>query len=64
MVLQRWAIADGDGEADRPFKSEWATVKVRTRTRGREALQSATIYSGVCVYVYIYISSQCNKLRR
>jgi len=27
LVLQRWAIADGDGESVKPFKSEWATVK-------------------------------------
>lgn len=26
-VLQRYAIADGDGEQPKPFKSEWATVK-------------------------------------
>jgi len=27
MVLQRWAIADGNGEKVKPFKIEWATVK-------------------------------------
>lgn len=27
QVLQRWALADGDGEQAKPFKSEWATVK-------------------------------------
>jgi soluble calcium-activated nucleotidase 1 len=26
-VFQRWAIADGDGNAAKPFKMEWATVK-------------------------------------
>ena len=26
-VCYRWAIADGDGESVKPFKSEWATVK-------------------------------------
>lgn len=27
QVFQRWALADGDGEQAKPFKSEWATVK-------------------------------------
>jgi|EP00945_MAST-04E_sp_MAST-4E-sp1_P006020 soluble calcium-activated nucleotidase 1 len=26
-VFQRWAIADGNGDAAKPFKTEWATVK-------------------------------------
>ena len=26
-IFQRWALADGNGEVNRPFKSEWATVK-------------------------------------
>jgi len=26
-VFQRWAIADGDGDQPRPFKSEWATER-------------------------------------
>ena len=27
-VLQRFALADGNGNSNKPFKSEWATVKV------------------------------------
>jgi soluble calcium-activated nucleotidase 1 len=27
QVFQRWAIADGDGDEAKPFKTEWATVK-------------------------------------
>lgn len=26
-AFQRWALADGDGNYAKPFKSEWATVK-------------------------------------
>ena len=26
-VFQRWAIADGDGDEAKPFKTEWATIK-------------------------------------
>ena len=29
QVYQRYAIADGDGDEPKPFKIEWATVKVR-----------------------------------
>merc|ERR1719238_2056441 len=27
QVFQRWAIADGDGDEAKPFKTEWATIK-------------------------------------
>merc|ERR1711871_955622 len=27
QIFQRWALADGNGEVNRPFKSEWSTVK-------------------------------------
>lgn len=29
-TFQRWAIADGNGDEPKPFKSEWATVKGNT----------------------------------
>ena len=27
QVFQRWALADGDGNQAKPFKTEWATIK-------------------------------------